>query len=101
MMCPSTNYISQGFTTLQALVDSGFMSLISGLDIKVPPKNLYSYPHEAFKSVNSMFLMTAPIYINLAFIIIPPMLTGAFVLEKERKIKEGMLMMGLRVSVYW
>lgn len=71
-------------------------------DVSLPEISLQNFPKGTFTSDGTTVLRSiVPLYMVFAwaqFIIYLMMLV---VEEKEKKIKEGMKMMGLRDSVYW
>ena len=67
----------------------------------VPTANLSVFPIPEFKSNVVLWQSFVPTYLSWCFMPSVSILTVMFVLEKERKIKEWMLMMGLRMSAYW
>jgi ATP-binding cassette subfamily A (ABC1) protein 5 len=59
------------------------------------------FPKPEYIDDSKLWLSFVPTYLAFGFMPLVSILTVMFVLEKERKIKEGMLMMGLRLSAYW
>ncbi|XP_064460515.1 cholesterol transporter ABCA5-like isoform X2 [Ornithodoros turicata] len=100
-LCPGTSYYSSGFSVLQAAIDYTYLRLWTKSDVKLPeivlrllPKPVYNDPGKTWRSL-------VPLYLTLAFSPFVSVLCVNIVLEKERKIKEGMLMMGMMPSAYW
>jgi len=67
----------------------------------IPEAKLLTFPKPEYINDNKLWLSFVPTYLAWGFMPLVSILTVMFVLEKERKIKEGMLMMGLRMSAYW
>ena len=101
--CPAYSYITSGFTALQVSIDMAIISVASNqslssvdtiVDTEMFPKN--EYPP------NIQYLQTiVPLYLVLAFSPLVNFLVVNLVTEKEKKIKEGMKMMGLSDIAFW
>ncbi|XP_047474330.1 phospholipid-transporting ATPase ABCA3-like [Penaeus chinensis] len=101
--CASNNYYFSGFSSLQLLIDTALIRMKTSVkDVSLPEISLQNFPKGTFTSDGTTVLRSiVPLYMVFAwaqFIIYMMMLV---VDEKEKKIKEGMKMMGLRDSVYW
>ncbi|XP_067133238.1 cholesterol transporter ABCA5-like [Centruroides vittatus] len=59
------------------------------------------YPKEKFVSESTTVKAVIPLYLMLAFSPLVSILALIIVTEKEKKIKEGMLMMGMNITCYW
>lgn len=99
--CPPVRYVASGFTFFQSLIDSALMTTINNMTTLLPEALIKLYPKEKYILVPQTFTAIGPMYLVFAFMPIASVLVGSFVYEKELKIKEGMLMMGMRISVYW
>ncbi|XP_068227005.1 cholesterol transporter ABCA5-like [Palaemon carinicauda] len=100
--CPAWSYFSSGFAVLQSLIDTALIQVATNRTAVMPDVLLQLYPKDEFTSSNTFVLRSiVPLYMVFAwaqFIIYMMMLV---VEEKEKRIKEGMKIMGLRDSVYW
>ncbi|TPX56028.1 hypothetical protein SpCBS45565_g08461 [Spizellomyces sp. 'palustris'] len=102
--CATDKYVTSGLLTLQAAVDSAIIHRISGSPITIRPYTLQMPLPAANLSPSSQSdggATQTAIYITIAF---SPFLTSLLfnlVTEKEKKIKEGMLMMGLHPVAFW
>lgn len=101
--CAPNNYYFSGFSSLQLLIETALIRMKTSMkDVSLPEISLQNFPKGTFTSDGTTVLRSiVPLYMVFAwaqFIIYLMMLV---VEEKEKKIKEGMKMMGLRDSVYW
>ncbi|XP_054155382.1 cholesterol transporter ABCA5-like [Oppia nitens] len=101
MRCDSTQYYSSLFSLIQTVVDSALISLSKSNTIVIPKAKLYAYPRPEYTTSDLQWQSFVPTYLSWAFMPSVSILAVMFVLEKERKIKEGMFMMGLNMSAYW
>lgn len=100
--CPVNQYYFSGFLALQALIDYTRIKIDTKTDLKVPQLLLEMFPKPAHTG-NWMFLIRIiiPIYMVMALSQFIAYLLILIVGEKEKKIKEGMKIMGLKDSVFW
>ncbi|KZC11898.1 ATP-binding cassette sub-family A member 5 [Dufourea novaeangliae] len=101
--CPVNNYLHSGFLALQLIMDITKIRLDTGnSDVALPDVKLEMFPKEAF-TANWMlaFRVVIPLFMVLAISQFVTYLLILIVGEKEKKIKEGMKMMGLKDSVFW
>ncbi|CAH1111719.1 unnamed protein product [Psylliodes chrysocephalus] len=100
--CPVNQYYFSGFLALQALIDYTRIKIDTNSDLKVPQLLLEMLPKAAHTG-NWMFLIRIiiPIYMVMALSQFIAYLLILIVGEKEKKIKEGMKIMGLKDSVFW
>ncbi|CAH0549112.1 unnamed protein product [Brassicogethes aeneus] len=101
--CPVNTYYYSGFTALQTLFDYTKIRIETGDDtIQVPDIRLEMFPKSAFTG-NWMvaFRLIIPLYMVFALTQFLAYLLILIVGEKEKKIKEGMKIMGLKDSVFW
>ncbi|KAK7506564.1 hypothetical protein BaRGS_00002039, partial [Batillaria attramentaria] len=99
--CDVNKYLVSGFAQLQSAIDqvlieneTSSMLPSTKVDVQMMPKDEYT--------PNLSYLQTfSSIYFVLAYSFFVNFLTVNLVAEKEKKIREGMLMMGLRNSVFW
>eukprot|EP01043_Picozoa_sp_COSAG02_P054221 COSAG02_NODE_6106_length_3793_cov_2.481244_1_plen_788_part_00 len=102
--CESLKYLSDGFLELQVALDRAVLQSKLGettnLDVQVQPlprvgfQINFASQSTSVRSIFSIYLvmpLTSPVRWLITFL----------VEEKEQKIKEGMLMMGLHYSVFW
>lgn len=68
---------------------------------EVPRARLQLYPKEEFVDNSQLWLSLSPTYMSFGFMPMVSILTVLFVMEKEKKIKDSMFMMGLRSSAFW
>jgi hypothetical protein len=102
--CESLQYLTDGFVDLQVALDRAVLQSKLGettnLDVQVQPlprvgfQSNFASQSTSIRSIFSIYLvmpLTSPVRWMITFL----------VEEKEQKIKEGMLMMGLHYSVFW
>eukprot|EP01043_Picozoa_sp_COSAG02_P005731 COSAG02_NODE_157_length_32999_cov_31.863647_15_plen_501_part_00 len=102
--CASLKYLTDGFLDLQVALDRAVLQSKLGettsLQVQVQPlprvgfQTNFASQSTALRSIFSIYLvlpLTSPVRWMITFL----------VEEKEQKIKEGMLMMGLHYSVFW
>ncbi|EEB12939.1 predicted protein [Pediculus humanus corporis] len=101
--CPVNQYYYSGFVALQTLLDYTKIRLDSNkLDLQVPHFLLELFPKEAFTGYWMVaFRVIIPLYMVMALSQFITYLLILIVGEKEKKIKEGMKIMGLKDSVFW
>ncbi|XP_033331289.2 cholesterol transporter ABCA5 isoform X1 [Megalopta genalis] len=101
--CPVNNYLHSGFLALQLIMDITKIRLDTGnTDVTVPDVQLEMFPKEAFTADWMLaFRVVIPLCMVLAISQFVTYLLILIVGEKEKKIKEGMKIMGLRDSVFW
>ncbi|XP_045466962.1 cholesterol transporter ABCA5-like [Harmonia axyridis] len=101
--CPVNEYYYSGFVALQALLDYTKIKIDSGRqDFKMPQISLEMFPKEAFiADWMVIFRVMVPLYMVTALSQFITYLLILIIGEKEKKIKEGMKIMGLRDSVFW
>ena len=100
--CDVTRYLHSGFAVLQSLVDTALIRNKTG-NTAFPEANssVQMLPKPAFLQDTSYLQTLSSIYFVIAFTPLINVMTVLIVTEKEKKIKEGMKMMGLRSSVFW
>lgn len=98
--CPAYSYITSGFTALQVALDMAIFkvglntSQVLDVETEMFPKTEYPPNIQYLQSIISIYLV-------LAFSPMVNFLMVNLVTEKEKKIKEGMKMMGLSDSAFW
>ncbi|XP_014224369.1 ATP-binding cassette sub-family A member 5-like isoform X2 [Trichogramma pretiosum] len=101
--CPVNNYFLSGFMALQLMMDFTKIRLDTGIsEIMIPDIRLELFPKEAFTADWMLaFRVVIPLYMVIALSQFITYLLILIVGEKEKKIKEGMTIMGLKDSVFW
>ncbi|XP_059141166.1 ABC-type organic anion transporter ABCA8B-like isoform X1 [Physella acuta] len=101
--CPVNNYLATGFVTLQVAIENVLMKNagLTSFDFKSRVIQLQLMDKVKFNPDTSYIQTLSSIYFVFSFSILANFLAVNIVAEKEKKIKEGMLMMGLRTSVFW
>ena len=95
-------YISSGFLTLQNTIDTYYATQVQGL--ASPPTPVFApmgfpgYTDQAFLQLAGGF---APLILVLAFLYPVSQLTKNIVLEKELRIREAMMIMGLGTGSFY
>ncbi|XP_017880849.1 ATP-binding cassette sub-family A member 5-like isoform X1 [Ceratina calcarata] len=101
--CPVNNYLHSGFLALQLIMDITKIRLdTENTDITIPNIKLEMFPKEAFTADWMLaFRVVIPLFMVLAISQFVTYLLILIVGEKEKKIKEGMKIMGLQDSIFW
>ncbi|XP_034182709.1 cholesterol transporter ABCA5 isoform X1 [Osmia lignaria lignaria] len=101
--CPANSYLHSGFLALQMIMDTTKIRLDTGNnDVTVPDIKLEMFPKEAFTADWMLaFRVVIPLFMVLALSQFVTYLLILIVGEKEKKIKEGMKIMGLKDSIFW
>ncbi|XP_065201451.1 uncharacterized protein LOC135832246 isoform X2 [Planococcus citri] len=100
--CPAYQYYASGFVTLQMLIDYTKIALVAGENFDIKQMQLQLFPKEAFTADwNILFRLVIPAYLVMSLSQFVTYLLMLVVTEKEKKIKEGMKIMGLKDSVFW
>ena len=102
--CASLEYLTDGFLALQVGLDRAVLQSKLGptttLQVEVEPLPRVAFQTN-FASSSLLFRSIFSIYIVLALTTPVRWMITFLVEEKETKVKEGMLMMGLHYSVFW
>lgn len=100
--CKVNHYLFTSFSIVQTAVDTALIREQTGVSTFVVPDILVQMlPKSAFLQDTTYIQIISSMYFVIAYSPLITMLTVALVTEKEKKIKEGMRMMGLRSSVFW
>ncbi|CAG9770151.1 unnamed protein product [Ceutorhynchus assimilis] len=101
--CPVNQYYYSGFLALQALMDFTKIRLDAGIENLAVPKIVLEMFPKPFFTGNWMVIVRVviPLYTVIALSQFITYLLILIVGEKEKKIKEGMKIMGLYDSVFW
>ncbi|XP_050668382.1 cholesterol transporter ABCA5-like [Leptidea sinapis] len=100
--CPVLQYYYTGFLSLQSLLDYVKIKLDTGTQFRPPRVDLMQFPkaqHTGDWLV--IFRVIMPMYMVMTLSQFITYLLMLVVGEKEKKIREGMRIMGLKDSVYW
>ncbi|XP_045490404.1 cholesterol transporter ABCA5 isoform X1 [Pieris rapae] len=100
--CPVLQYYYTGFLALQTLIDYVKIKLDTGTEFLPPRVDLLQFPkrqHTGDWLV--IFRVIMPMYMVMTLSQFITYLLMLVVGEKEKKIREGMRIMGLKDSVYW
>ncbi|KAH9494885.1 ATP-binding cassette sub- A member 5 [Bulinus truncatus] len=98
--CSVNLYMFTGFTMLQLAIDKVLMKELN-VSTTSPAVSVQLMDKSEF-SPNTNYIQTlSSIYFVFSFSVLANYLAVNIVAEKEKKIKEGMLMMGLKGSVFW
>ncbi|XP_047518693.1 cholesterol transporter ABCA5-like isoform X1 [Pieris napi] len=100
--CPVLQYYYTGFLALQTLIDCVKIKMDTGTEFLPPRVDLLQFPkrqHTGDWLV--IFRVIMPMYMVMTLSQFITYLLMLVVGEKEKKIREGMRIMGLKDSVYW
>jgi len=97
----SLKYLNK-FAYLQSLIDSSIISLKtnSSININIDVGNLSKPPIE-YSQQSALGPKLFSLYMNFLFLVHILVIVTFLVDEKEKKIKEGMLMSGVHPSIFW
>ncbi|XP_071105754.1 cholesterol transporter ABCA5-like isoform X1 [Haliotis cracherodii] len=98
--CKANKYLTTGFAWLQRAIEAAFIKKKSAT-FSLPEVFVQMMPKEEFTSDVTYIQYLASVYFVMAYSSFVNFLTVNIVAEKEKKIREGMKMMGLRDSVLW
>ncbi|KAL3876747.1 hypothetical protein ACJMK2_034544 [Sinanodonta woodiana] len=100
--CDANTYLYTGFSALQVAIDTAFIrETIGNADFSMPRVAVQMMPKPSYTPDGSYIQILSAIYFVLAYSPFINFLTINLVSEKEKKIKEGMRMMGLKDTVFW
>ncbi|KAK3578304.1 hypothetical protein CHS0354_004209 [Potamilus streckersoni] len=100
--CNVNKYVYNGFVALQNALDTVLIRRTVGNNkFPVPNVSIQMMPKPAFVPDASYIQILSSIYFVIAYSPLVNFLTVRLVSEKEKKIKEGMRMMGMRDSAFW
>uniref|UniRef100_UPI00358EF626 phospholipid-transporting ATPase ABCA3-like isoform X2 n=1 Tax=Myxine glutinosa TaxID=7769 RepID=UPI00358EF626 len=98
-------YYAEGFLTLQHVIDQAVIKTLSGQSGMLSSMSilLQRFPYPEYLDDPFIFTIQTqiPILVMLSFIFVIGSIVGSIVLEKERKQKEYMKMMGLCNWLHW
>uniref|UniRef100_A0A8D8UDB1 ATP-binding cassette sub-family A member 5 n=1 Tax=Cacopsylla melanoneura TaxID=428564 RepID=A0A8D8UDB1_9HEMI len=100
--CPVKEYLTSGFLAMQYWIDATYLESQHNYKFHIPHIQLQQFPKDAFTGEWLVGLrIIIPIYIVMALSQFLTYLIVSVVGEKEKKLKEGMKIMGLRDPAYW
>ncbi|KAH3769106.1 hypothetical protein DPMN_170353 [Dreissena polymorpha] len=99
--CQVNKYMFTGFVQLQATIDAALMKVLYGISYLSNEVAVQMLPKPAFQTDTNYIQVISSMYFVLAYLPLISYFTVALVAEKEKKITEGMKMMGLKSSVFW
>ncbi|XP_052071542.1 cholesterol transporter ABCA5-like [Mytilus californianus] len=98
--CDVNQYLNPGFSLLQLAIDTVLIRM-DYPSYPLPDVTVEMLPKPSYKPDSTYIQVISSIYFVLAYSPFVNFLTVHLVAEKEKKIKEGMKMMGLRDSAFW
>ena len=100
--CDVNKYLWTGFSALQAAIDTAIIRKFGGNpNFEHPGISVQMLPKPLFQPDSNYIQVISSIYFVIAYSPLISFLAVNLVAEKEKKIKEGMRMMGLKSSVFW
>ena len=100
--CDVNKYLYTGFSALQAAIDTALIRKFGGDQSFLHPNiSVKMLPKGTFQPDSTYIQIISAVYFVIAYSPLISFLTVNLVAEKEKKIKEGMRMMGLKSSVFW
>nr|XP_022313180.1 ATP-binding cassette sub-family A member 5-like isoform X3 [Crassostrea virginica]XP_022313182.1 ATP-binding cassette sub-family A member 5-like isoform X3 [Crassostrea virginica]XP_022313183.1 ATP-binding cassette sub-family A member 5-like isoform X3 [Crassostrea virginica] len=100
--CDVLKYMHTGFGMIQMATDTALMRHETGISsIQPPDVSFQLMPLDKYQPDTSYIQIISSLYMVMAYAQFVNFLTANIVNDKEKKIKEGMKMMGLRDSAYW
>lgn len=100
--CPVLQYYYSGFLALQTIIDYIKIKVDTNVEMPPPLINLTQFPkHSHTGDWLLIFRVIMPMYMVMTLSQFITYLLMFVVGEKEKKIREGMRIMGLKDSVYW
>ena len=100
--CDVNTYIYTGFSAIQVAIDTALTRVtLNRSDIKAPEVSIQMMPKPGFIPDTSYIQILSSLYFIIAYSPFINFLTVNLVAEKEKRIKEGMKMMGLRDAAFW
>nr|XP_018669065.1 ATP-binding cassette sub-family A member 5-like isoform X1 [Ciona intestinalis]XP_026691844.1 ATP-binding cassette sub-family A member 5-like isoform X2 [Ciona intestinalis] len=98
--CPANLYLTSGFATLQAMIDTAIMQ-IQNVSVAFPSITVQRMAKSGNIANGMVFQILTALYLVMALSPLMVFLLVHVVYEKEKKIKEGMKMMGLYNLALW
>ncbi|XP_062612170.1 cholesterol transporter ABCA5-like [Saccostrea cucullata] len=100
--CDVLKYLHTGFSMIQVATDTALLRSHFGItSIQPPDLSFQLMPLDKYQPDTSYIQIISSLYFVLAYAQFVNFLAANIVNDKEKKIKEGMKMMGLRDSAYW
>eukprot|EP01119_Soliformovum_irregulare_P017046 TRINITY_DN5019_c0_g1_i1.p1 TRINITY_DN5019_c0_g1~~TRINITY_DN5019_c0_g1_i1.p1 ORF type:complete len:1613 (+),score=493.75 TRINITY_DN5019_c0_g1_i1:36-4841(+) len=97
--CSTLLWYSSGFLFLQNAIDQAILSGSSSNSTRIISTRMM--PHQAYIYRGTAAIIVYPLYLVMAFTPFLQYMLLKIVTEKEKKLKQGMEVMGLRDVVYW
>lgn len=101
-------YYREGFVLLQTIIDNAIIKYqydqsLGTKDLPDKPVKLISFPYPSYVSDDYTVIIKSymPLFIMVCFVVNATLVAVDVTLEKERKLKESMRLMGLKVWVNW
>jgi hypothetical protein len=95
-------YYWHGVVHFQDYVDRAIIAVRTNVTIPFPAHfNLYPVTNSTSDGYMQTIRTSVPLFMTLSWIYTVSLTVKSIVLEKELRLKEAMLMMGLRPAVYW
>ncbi|XP_033629986.1 ATP-binding cassette sub-family A member 5-like isoform X1 [Asterias rubens] len=99
--CPANQYLYSGFAALQVVLQNAVASLHTNETISLPDVSVRMFPKGAFVLTSPTIRVVNSLYYIMMYLVYIGVLLSVLVYEKEKKIKETMLMMGMNNGPYW
>ena len=100
--CNVNKYLYSGFAALQSAIETAIIRKFGGDPSFAQPNiSVQMLPKPSFQPDSSYIQVISAVYFVIAYSPLISFLCVNLVAEKEKKIKEGMKMMGLKSSVFW
>ncbi|CAL8101606.1 unnamed protein product [Orchesella dallaii] len=96
-------YITYGFVYLQELIERSFIELVTGEDLSNEHVYLQQHPYPCYlvdKFIRAIS-RTLPLFMVLSWVYASAMIIKSIVLEKERRLREVMKIMGVSRAAVW
>ncbi|XP_038048297.1 ATP-binding cassette sub-family A member 5-like [Patiria miniata] len=99
--CPANGYLFSGFAVLQTVLQNVVSSMQTNQSLPLPEVSVRMFPKDRFVQASAFPRLFSTIYYVLMYSIFVATLLSSIVYEKEKKIKETMLMMGMSSGPFW
>ena len=95
-----SSFVDSGFVTLQSFVDNAIVN-INRQAVGVPPVVVDMTYSQLEIPRPSLVGPLIPVYLGMSFMQVLQVVLFILVTERQDKIKQGMIVMGLREPAYW
>ncbi|XP_022092521.1 ATP-binding cassette sub-family A member 5-like [Acanthaster planci] len=99
--CPANRYLFSGFAVLQTVMQNAISSMLTNETLSLPDVSVRMFPKDRYVEASSFPRVFSSIYYVLMYTIFVAALLSIIVSEKEKKIKETMLVMGMSNGPFW